>query len=71
MDKASRNEAWSLWTGRRGGSPRADRGEPERTHGRRANRRAGHTQTVRYGPFGGVKVTRGAKEQDLRDRWRG
>lgn len=47
-----------------------DAGAPEQARGRRATRRAEHVQTVRYGPFGGVKVTRANKsEGELRDRW--
>jgi len=54
----------------KGGGYRSDGGAPEQVGGRRAGRRAEHTQTVRYGPFGGVKVTRAHKsEGNLRDRW--
>ena len=48
-----------------------DRGNPEAISGRRADRRARRTQTVRYGLLGGVRESdRERKARDLRDRWR-
>jgi hypothetical protein len=49
---------------------RTDHGEPERVSGRRANRRASHSQVVVTGPFGGKKVVRNVKVRDFRDRGR-
>jgi hypothetical protein len=47
----------------------ADSGAPEQARGRRANRRAGHVQTVRWTPWGGTTVSRHRTAGDLRDRW--
>ncbi|HEY5880088.1 MAG TPA: hypothetical protein VIU11_14355 [Nakamurella sp.] len=49
----------------------ADSGAPEQSRGRRASRRAEHTQVVRWTPWGGTSVTRsrGTGEGDMRDRW--
>jgi len=57
--------------GKGGGDRRArDAGAPEQASGRRASRRAEHTQVVSYGPFGGVRVKRNKSEGNLADRWR-
>lgn len=45
-----------------------DHGEPERVTGRRADRRASHTQVVKTGAFGGKKVERNVPVRNFRDR---
>lgn len=53
----------------------ADHGAPGQAHAagkaERDDHRADSSQTVRTNIFGQTKVTRGVKEGDLRDRWRG
>jgi hypothetical protein len=57
--------------GKGGGDRRTrDAGAPEEVRGGRANRRAEHTQVVKWTPWGGSSVTRsGQREGNLSDRW--
>ena len=61
--------------GGKGGDARrtTDSGNPAAVTGRRANRRAEHTQTIRVGIFGRETITRGrgVRTGELRDRWGG
>ena len=47
----------------------SDHGAPTEASGKRADRRASHTQIVRTGIFGGTKVIDGRRAGDLKDRW--
>ena len=55
----------------KGGGYRSDGGAPEQVSGRRASRRAEHTQVVKWTPWGGTSTKRANKsEGNLADRWR-
>lgn len=57
--------------GRGGGGRLGDRGTPAEVSGKRADRRASRTQTVRWSPWGGLSTSRHDRDiPELRERYR-